>query len=258
MSRDWRPFEAVIADEEAHMMRGEYIHDSKIVMHYKGQDKPLYNLEPRTPFPNLCYLLEGFEMKTYDAIKDDPQACQFYEYIEGQIGQLADTLRTQIKEGKRLNLDDVNIVDPIIKDWFMGELDPSFYYREENNEKFCEWIDAQIAKSKESVTMDEVLFYSTESGKDYTAENLYCVLYYNFVDANENHIAWRLIPEIDSWTMEDTINKCAKFISDIMEQEGLDKEEFLKRYLFPESVKPALDKVMENLEREDPEIERDE
>jgi len=236
MSRDWRPFEAVIADEEAHMMRGEYIHDSKIVMHYKGQDKPLYNLEPRTPFPNLCYLLEGFEMKTYDAIKDDPQACRFYEYIEGQIGQLADTLRAQIKEGKRLNLDDVNIVDPIIKDWFMGELDPSFYYREENNEKFCEWIDAQIAKSKESVTMDvdswttedalALMDAVNEMSKDITVTSLYItksnIIEMEYMDLHENEYELQEVIQIDlrkAGTCKELCDKYAPVLCKAAEKE---------------------------------------
>lgn len=259
MSRDWRPFEAVIADEEAHITRGEYIHDAKFVMHYPktGKECPMYKEEPRGPFPNLCYLLDGFELKTYDEIKEDHKAYAFYEYVESQIGRLSDTIRKQMQNNERLNLDQVDVADPVIKDWFMGELDQNFYYNEVNNEEFREWIGRQIAKSKDPFALEEVIFYSTENGNEYAAENLYCMLYYNFIDASESHIAWRVMSQIDGWTEEEVIDKCTDLINSIMEQEKLTKDEFFKNYQFPESVRPAVDKIMENFEKTEPDLEKE-
>lgn len=257
MSRDWRPFEAVIADEQAHMSRGEYIHDAKITMYFKGVDKPMYNEEARGPFPNLCYLLEGFELRIYDAIKDDPKKYAFYEQLEADVKQLSDTIRSQMQADKRLCLDDVK-VDPTIRDWFMGELDPNFYYREDNNEAFMDWIDKQLTKD-EVIELDDVLFYAEK----HEAENLYCLLYYNFIDANESHISWRIMPQIDSWSEEETLEQCRDLICDIMMQNSLDSNTLTERYIFPKSVKNALDKVLDLIDRDNipkdniEEIERD-
>lgn len=89
------------------------------------------------------------------------------------------------------------------------------------------------------------------------AENLYCILYYNFIDASESHIAWRVMSQIDEWTEEEVIDKCTDLISSIMEQEKLTKDEFFKNYQFPESVKPAVDKIMENFEKTEPDLEKE-
>lgn len=144
MSRDWKPFEAVIADENAYMTRGEYVHDSKITMHFGDEDIPMWNDEARKEFPNLCYLLDHFETKTYKELNDTNRPV--YQEIEEQVGILADHIRKQMKDDVRsLSMDEVaDTVPKTVLDWFEGELDINFYYREENNALFKEYIDNLI------------------------------------------------------------------------------------------------------------------
>lgn len=146
MSRDWRPFEAVIADENAYMIRKEYIHDSKVTFHLRSGDKgiPMWNDKARKEFPNLCYLLDHFETKTYKELNDTSRPV--YQEIEEQVGRLADHVRKQIKNNAR-NFSLYEVADTVPKtvfDWFEGELDINFYYNEENNALFKEYIDNLI------------------------------------------------------------------------------------------------------------------
>ncbi|MBR6850697.1 MAG: hypothetical protein IKM88_10715, partial [Lachnospiraceae bacterium] len=93
MSRDWKPFEAVIVDENVYMTRGEYVHDFKITMHSKegDEDIPMWNNGARKEFPNLCYLLDHFETETYKEL--DEASRSVYREIERQVGVLADHIR---------------------------------------------------------------------------------------------------------------------------------------------------------------------
>ena len=142
MSRDWKPFEAVIADENAYMTRGEYVHDSKFTMHFGDEEIPMWNDEARKEFPNLCYLLDHFETKTYKELNDTNRPV--YQEIEEQVGRLADHIRKQMKDDVRsLSMDEVTVPKTVL-DWFEGELDINFYYREENNALFKEYIDKLI------------------------------------------------------------------------------------------------------------------
>ena len=142
MSRDWKPFEAVIADENAYMTRGEYVHDSKFTMHFGDEDIPMWNDEARKEFPNLCYLLDHFETKTYKELDDVSRSV--YREIEEQVGRLADHIRKQMKDNVRsLSMDEVTVPKTVL-DWFEGELDINFYYHEENDALFKEYIDKLI------------------------------------------------------------------------------------------------------------------
>lgn len=157
MSRDWRPFEAVIADENAYMTRGEYIHDAKFTVHLKKDDEkgiPMWNDEARKEFPNLCYLLDHFETKTYKEL--DIISGPVYREIEEQVGRLADHIRKQMQNKVRnLSMDEVSDQVPkTVLDWFEGELDINFYYHEENDALFKEYIN-DLIKERSGVTYDQ-------------------------------------------------------------------------------------------------------
>ena len=165
MSRDWKPFEAIIVDENVYMTRGEYLHDFKITKHLKEGDEgiPMWNDEARKEFPNLCYLLDPFETETYKELDDVSRSV--YREIEGQVGILADHIRKQVRENVRslsmdkvvrnLSMDEVaDTVPKTVLDWFEGELDINFYYREENNALFKEYID-DLIKERSGTTYDQ-------------------------------------------------------------------------------------------------------
>ena len=161
MSRDWKPFEQVIFDEEMYSREREYLHDMKLTVHLNNEDEgtPFYNEEARKEFPNLSFLLNNFELDTYPEIKNDKHGIikSTYKDIEKEVGILSDTLRKQIKNNEKLNLDDIeNNIPEKVKDWFMGELDVAFYYNEENNELFREYIEDRILNNMKSAMEDTV------------------------------------------------------------------------------------------------------
>ena len=78
--------------------------------------------------------------------------------------------------------------------------------------------------------------------KEWSAENLYCVLYYNLNDATLKHLA-RHYAEIDSWSHEEAIMHCADFISGTCTMLEISIEEFFEKYTVPEEVAGAFEEV---------------
>lgn len=149
MSRDWRPIEQVMADEQIYRLRGTRLSETKLVL--KGEngnpDEQLWNDEARKDYPALSFLLVGFEYETYGKIKDDPAATSVYLVIEKQVGALRDAVKRQLGEGKkRLSIEGVKVNETVRK-WFLGELDGNFHYADENNRLFKEWIQGKIREA---------------------------------------------------------------------------------------------------------------
>ena len=142
MSKDWRPIEQVAVDEAIYIKKGSYVHDARFTYDFGGREEQAWNDEARTAFPNLSFLLDGFEMQTYGQIKGT-DATEFYRNIEEQIDRLSSVVREQVREKKPITVDEVG-VDDTVKDWFLGKLDAGFYYNEENNKVFSEWIAERI------------------------------------------------------------------------------------------------------------------
>lgn len=163
MSRDFRPIEAVAYDAQIYKEKGEYLHDARFTMVVGDKEEPAYNDEARKAFPNLCYLLSGFEVSTYERIKDDDAAFLVWSRIEKSIGRMADSIHDQILAGKtKLTLDDLDVPDKI-KSWFTGELDECFYYNTQNNVLFREWVMDEIA----AVRKQEIEAQKTETEEVY-------------------------------------------------------------------------------------------
>lgn len=151
MSRDWRPIDAVISDEERALNGLERISEMKLYVRI-ANDKaktPFFNDEARMVFPHLCYLLDGFENRIYEFIKDDKSSIKIYKKIEKELDKLVVRVREQMKEDIRdISLGKVSVND-VVKKWFCGELDENFYYNEYNNELFMDWISQEIRDEKE-------------------------------------------------------------------------------------------------------------
>ena len=142
MSKDWKPIEQVAVDEAIHAEKGSYLHNARFTYDFGGREEQAWNDGARAAFPNLSFLLDGFEMQTYDQIKGT-DATEFYRNVEEQIDKLSSVVREQVREKKPISVDAV-VADTTVKDWFLGKLDPGFYYNEENNKVFSEWIAERI------------------------------------------------------------------------------------------------------------------
>lgn len=149
MSRDWRPIENVLWDERIYRQRGERLSESKWLL--KGEngkpDEPLWNDEARRDYPALSFLLPGFECETYVKIAKNPAAASVYAAAEEQVAALRDAVVKQVNEGKReLSLEGIR-VNETVKKWFLGELDSNFYYADENNALFREWLQEKVKEA---------------------------------------------------------------------------------------------------------------
>lgn len=89
---------------------------------------------------------------------------------------------------------------------------------------------------------DKELLAFGEEGKlpyklQHEAENLYGILYYNFVDSSVDHFMNRMVPQVDQWTHEEVIKNCMEII-DTHNDNTFD--DFMNHYAFPEEVKNAV------------------
>ena len=91
---------------------------------------------------------------------------------------------------------------------------------------------------------DKELLVFEEEGKlpyklQHEAENLYGILYYNFVDSSVDHFMIRTVPQVDQWTHEEVIKNCLEIIDTHMDN-GNTFDDFMNHYAFPEEVKNAV------------------
>lgn len=124
MSRDWTPRELHMADEYCFKETGEYMHDRKIVLVLNGKETDERMDCMKYPdlyekFPNLSFLWGADYVKKYQT--------QNLAYVEEQLSLIVSGNIT-------------NDTDKTILRWYNGELDPHFYYREENDEILKEYI----------------------------------------------------------------------------------------------------------------------
>lgn len=85
------------------------------------------------------------------------------------------------------------------------------------------------------------LFYKTE----FFMENLYYILYYNFVDSNNQHFLWRQTPILELKTSEEVGYSCIKLFKQLAEVNGMTALEFLDSYEYPQEVQKAVETVKE-------------
>ena len=64
---------------------------------------------------------------------------------------------------------------------------------------------------------------------DHQMENVYLYLYYNFIDANMNHILWRVLQTTDAWTQEEAKSNTKSFLKSILKDYNNSFEEFLTK-----------------------------
>jgi len=147
MDKDWKPIDYVVADETCFMNYGTYLHEAKssLIGRPDTADIKLWDENARRDFPNLSYMLSGFELSIYGTLSGNPFATEVYREIESELAELSDTVRKRCHTDKDIRIDD----DDIVTRWFLGKLDPNFCYRERNDEKLMAYITEQIeAKQK--------------------------------------------------------------------------------------------------------------
>ena len=166
MSKDWTPFELVMADIIVTEERGTPLHDSQIVfVDEGGNETTLWNDEARKEFPNTSFLLDGFEFSIYEELHKDGNETErnvydSFKYLEQQLSQIVHYIEQQHIHNDTINMDELN-VPFVIKDWFLGQLAKNFYYNTENNELLYSFI-YQYAVCMNNPTLKEEYEYFQE------------------------------------------------------------------------------------------------
>ena len=135
MSRDFTPKESWAFERwsiaNGHGDKWDFLANTK--MHYNGEEWPLCTaeeLEIRKQFPYIGKLIENFQ-ELHDALNK----------LEGGLDLLRkkdEELALYIEKGKGSR-------DSYLVLWFEGELDPNFYYAENNHKLFCDSLIAEAA-----------------------------------------------------------------------------------------------------------------
>lgn len=158
MSRNFTPLELHRADMWAYKHRGEYMHDSMIVLVDNKENREDISCK-RFPdvynkFPNICFLWDATTVKRL--------------YNKGMEGILA---RIEEKVTELANADDnANLtfdydslssdMKTVVQMWYFGKLDKNFYYCERNNELLEDYC--YFWKFKETYSVGDVIYYDLD------------------------------------------------------------------------------------------------
>lgn len=104
----------------------------------EGKQTVLGNVETKSQFPELSFLFAPFG-RLYKEYASNPKAVKLFSEAEKALvdAEKAYTEKKPFKRDTELHRN--------ISDWFLGELDSSFYYNEYNNEALYERLEDAIA-----------------------------------------------------------------------------------------------------------------
>ena len=133
MSRDWTPRELFYADKEYGFR------DRKIEMVYKDEDGNEKTMaigptdKEKELYPNLSFLGEG-AMRAMQSLGMTEEEIMVFEK---ELSAIVENEDINIP-ASNWDRPDIDSTLRLTAQWFEGVLDPSFYYRERNDEAFAE------------------------------------------------------------------------------------------------------------------------
>ena len=129
MSRDWTPREQLAA--EAILEGRTWLDVSRgMTITYNGTEKPMCPAE-------YCDFLEQFNY--FKRVGYDAVFPLYKKYGDSCIETMRD-----LEHGLAHYITTGEPIIPWLRDWFEGELDEGFYYRERNDELFREYAEKEI------------------------------------------------------------------------------------------------------------------
>lgn len=136
MSRDFAPAERYYSNKQS----GDNLWLHNISFHYEGQTKPMYTDEEqaiRLRYPNLAVAMCSKFLPLYRSIPEPDREKVLSELEKRQV-KLQEAFDKGATEFYSCD------VPETMKDWFMGKLDPSFYYAEVNDQLYFDWLIKEI------------------------------------------------------------------------------------------------------------------
>lgn len=132
MGRSMTPREQYYADKWLMKERGTSLRGPLIFTEVgTGSKERLDNHLAVDRYPELSFLFSQFD-ELFLKVKDDAEALSRLDQIEEEV-KLCES--EQIKEGT-------------VYEWFVGKLDPRFYYADENNRLFYEYLIEQTGRAE--------------------------------------------------------------------------------------------------------------
>lgn len=164
MSRDWTPKELFYADKMMEKQYGKALRDAKFTINIQGVEETIFEHdgELNKLFPEFSFLFNKFD-KLAEWISDLPVERDItFVYVEANLSLLEnnqpltdENILNKMNEicgdekhfysdyylEEMIDVIKMNALPPhAIQQWYEGELDPSFYYNERNNEMLYEMV----------------------------------------------------------------------------------------------------------------------
>lgn len=134
MSRDFKPIEQLLADIHT---KGGLSSQKFTLLTTDGKEEvisdPHSNLAKA--YPNFYFLGQG----VLEELKSNGVNEKTLKFVEHTLNEYVSTVKKAVEENRMLKSDDfpyANEIEKTVLDWFVGELDPDFYYSRDNNERF--------------------------------------------------------------------------------------------------------------------------
>lgn len=134
MSRDFTPYERY----KANQLSGDdlFLHNLVFVNTRSGEEKPMYTDEEqkeRLKYKNLAVSMCDIFLQLYKRMPEESreQRLAKLEAMQVKMQEAAEKGNAAFKA--------CEVPEPM-KLWFVGKLDPGFYYSEENDKRYLEWL----------------------------------------------------------------------------------------------------------------------
>lgn len=147
MSKDWTPVEQILAEKELKLVKGVLLRDTNRnlkISNGKGEFTPAYSEEQiarMDEYPTLSFLFSGY-LTVYEKMPNKTSRDTVLGNVEKELSQIAE------KSYGSLSIDLSEFTETIVL-WYVGKLCSHFYYNEENNENFADYLLEQYNQLEE-------------------------------------------------------------------------------------------------------------
>ncbi len=149
MSRDYTPLERYASNKyisQKYPGEGDmWLHNIEMVNMETGESRKFFTEEEqeiRKHFRFLAITMGDHFLKLYYKLPEEKRESRLYV-----LENIIQALQLACEKGK--NAFDEADVPETIKEWYVGKLDPDFYYSETNDELFYEWCLEEFFKREE-------------------------------------------------------------------------------------------------------------
>ena len=147
MSRDLKPVEIYFLDQtHTQVFHEKGLRNLSVTWCVDGKKitEPLISPETKERYPELSFLFDEFK-KIYENHKSSDAALSVLDEVERCLRETELAADERPDYAGEIPSSEGNLsVQETVKAWFYGKLDPSFYYSQDNNRLFKEFVEEKI------------------------------------------------------------------------------------------------------------------